>query len=111
MKKLLIALLSLTAAACTEMTEEERRAFKCTNEVDHNIALKAHIKARLRSPSTADFASYSQTQFNHEPECRMLIRGYVDSQNGFGATIRTHYTGITRYDAASKSFIVEATDL
>ena len=111
MKKLLIALLSLTAVACTEMTEEEEHAFRCTNQVDHNMALKAHIKARLRSPSTADFASYSQTKFNREPECRMLIRGYVDSQNGFGATIRTHYSAFTRYDAASKSFIVESTDL
>ncbi len=111
MKKLLIALLSLSIVACTPLTEEEEHARNCDSKGMHDFWLKTHIKSKLKSPSTASFIGVMDTQFTPMTECRMLIKGYVDSQNGFGATIRTHYTAITRYNAEKKSIVIDSLDL
>ena len=110
--KLLTAALSLALiTACTPMMEEEKHAINCTSKGTHNVMLKDIIRSNLRSPSTAEFIGVTDTYFQQLPECRMLIKGYVDSQNGFGATVRTHYTAVTRYEKSNSSIIAEKLDM
>ena len=56
-----------------------------------------HARSQLKSPSTADFpwlteAVPSISDRNKPlPEQTWVVRSYVDSQNAFGATVRTNY--------------------
>lgn len=50
------------------------------------IACEDAVRERLKSPSTADFPD---TNYRHEPGGVFDVRGTVDSQNGFGATVRS----------------------
>jgi hypothetical protein len=53
--------------------------------------VREHLKPRLVAPATADFASYWDSAVVAEADSAVRIRSYVDSQNGFGANIRTTY--------------------
>ena len=50
------------------------------------------VSAQLKSPSTANFASYSREQVTDGGNGKYYVRSYVDSQNSFGAQIRTGFT-------------------
>jgi hypothetical protein len=51
------------------------------------------IEMNLKSPKTAEFQSNNDAYFVWEEadSNKALVRSYVDSQNGFGALIRTHF--------------------
>jgi hypothetical protein len=49
------------------------------------------VTAQLKSPSTANFASYSSRQVTDDGNGKYYVRSYVDSQNSFGAQIRTGF--------------------
>jgi hypothetical protein len=57
------------------------------------------MQARLKAPATAKFADYSDSQVLHVVEAdgtrakgSYIVKSWVDSQNGFGAMIRTRYS-------------------
>ena len=56
------------------------------------IMMQDHVKARLKSPASAQFAPYAG-------KVKMLdhqiyeITSHVDSQNSYGATLRSTFTG------------------
>ncbi len=64
------------------------------------------IKKMLKSPSTADFPTCSNFVIQKLSNDGYRVNSYVDSQNGFGATIRTEWSivfyyiggGLTRTD-------------
>lgn len=70
-----------------EMTRESRLV---SNAYD---AAKIEMKLNLKSPSTAEFAS----PYNEGVKCKInddksiIIQSFVDSQNSFGATMRTNF--------------------
>ena len=49
------------------------------------------IKELLKSPSTADFPSITEWTFLKEKN-KLYVQSYVDSQNSFGATLRSNFT-------------------
>ena len=49
------------------------------------------VKGKLKAPSTANFGSISETTISRNGNT-WTISGWVDAQNSFGATIRSHYT-------------------
>jgi hypothetical protein len=57
------------------------------------VASQNFVTKQLRSPSTAVFPNYAADGVivNFEQACQFKVAGYVDAQNGFGATIRTRY--------------------
>ena len=57
------------------------------------------VKRRLKSPATADFPGYRKVTVYPIKGAvdRYGIRGYADSQNGFGANIRTQYVCELQY--------------
>ena len=103
MKKLFTALLFCTLLVTSCMTAEERKKEKAKAAIEKIIedekefVTHAYIIAqdlvrnKLKAPSTAVFPNSDYTAgpvFSKGVE----IKSYVDSQNGFGAQIRTNYT-------------------
>lgn len=61
------------------------------------VMCEGFVKKRLKSPGTADFPGvtsddYAKTATLHDTTPWMYkVTGVVDSQNGFGATVRSDY--------------------
>ncbi|NLP59530.1 hypothetical protein [Lutibacter sp. B1] len=64
-----------------------------SNYLSDNEAVYASqkfVESRLKSPKTADFQPMFQAKVKRENDI-YTITSYVDSQNGFGAIIRSNY--------------------
>jgi hypothetical protein len=63
---------------------------------DHNVsaisACETKIVPRLVAPSTAKFSGWTNSTTSNGPDDSIIVSAYVDSQNSFGAMIRTPYT-------------------
>jgi hypothetical protein len=55
------------------------------------VMCKKFVGDRLKAPATADFASILSSTTRTLASDKYEVTSYVDSQNGFGAQIRTHY--------------------
>jgi hypothetical protein len=55
------------------------------------VACKGFVEDRLKSPGSASFPWYSDGKAIHQGGGRYEVHSYVDSQNGFGALIRTNF--------------------
>lgn len=55
---------------------------------------------RLKSPSTADFPEYDDAgvSITHASTSTWRVRSFVDSENSFGAILRTHFVCEVRRD-------------
>lgn len=58
------------------------------NDTIARVNVWAAVKSRLKSPSTADFGWVA---FEPAGDDRWETRSHVDSQNSFGATVRTEF--------------------
>lgn len=56
------------------------------------------VKQRLKSPGSAKFASYHETGFIGSDSGPWTVSGYVDSQNSFGAFLRSNYVCRMRFE-------------
>jgi hypothetical protein len=91
---LVIGLVVPTESEKRQQEIENADAWK--NEDNHIMAyiiMQRYVKERLKSPSTAKFPSVDFKYQNREDNV-YYIDGYVDSQNSFGATIRTNFVGV-----------------
>lgn len=70
---------------------EARVSRNCRDDGMAFVMSQKFVKGALRAPSSASFPS-RPTASSKKAECKFLIRGYVDSQNGFGAMIRSNYS-------------------
>lgn len=57
---------------------------------DAQVICEKFVRNELKAPSTAKFAGPSETTANNAG-ATWTVRGWVDSQNGFGAQIRSNY--------------------
>jgi len=53
---------------------------------------KEYVKRNLKAPSSAKFGSYGNSSVQHYKGCKFVVNGYVDSQNSFGAMLRSNYS-------------------
>lgn len=54
-------------------------------------AAHGYVTQRLKSPATAQFPYTSDHAVDTDKSGNFVVESYVDSENGFGANIRTHY--------------------
>lgn len=54
------------------------------------IQCQDFVKERLRAPATADFPSLDRTSWDMSDNT-WVVKSYVDSQNGFGAMLRSNW--------------------
>lgn len=92
MKPLLLILLSLTTVACN--------GGKTSNTSYVYQTCISQIQTRLKAPSTAIFSSITDTKIEKKLDTyvddgvtrgKWLVSGYVDSQNSFGAQLRSNF--------------------
>jgi RNA polymerase subunit RPABC4/transcription elongation factor Spt4 len=59
------------------------------SEFGAEVACEEAVKDQLKSPSTADFSEQTRTKLSSDT---FEVVGFVDSQNGFGATVRAAWS-------------------
>ncbi len=99
---LLIALVLLGLVGCGlfySLSSAGRRAASGADEISAFVMCKQFVTERLKSPSTAVFPTYGSdgTITVRLSDVAFISNAYVDSQNGFGATVRTKYACTVRH--------------
>jgi hypothetical protein len=83
------------AARALELYEADRASWELQSPgcdaVSAATTAEFYVKRQLKSPKTADFASYNQDNVKRLPDGRITYVSYVDSQNAFGATLRMYF--------------------
>lgn len=75
------------------------------------IKCQSKVEEILKSPSTAKFPNILEWGFKKEKNI-VIVQGYVDSQNGFGAEIRSKFQFIIDTDTNTiQSFIFDGQEL
>jgi len=70
----------------------------CAKEIEASIYAEDFVKRNLKAPKTAEFAPRRET-FIESKKCGVYtILSYVDSQNSFGAMLRTEFKIVIKYD-------------
>ena len=64
-------------------------------DTDARFMCRQFVEDRLKAPATADFCNETVTALDGD---RFRVAGSVDSENSFGATLRTEYSCALRYD-------------
>ena len=62
-----------------------------------HVWAKDFVRERLRSPSTAKFASVLNANFTDLGNRKWRVVSYVDAQNAFGTEVRTYFDAVVRY--------------
>ena len=63
----------------------------CSGESKAISKTEEFLQPQLKSPSSAKFPSNSDYEVTEISDNIYRVIGYVDSQNGFGAMVRTHF--------------------
>lgn len=79
---------------------------KNVDNFDACSAAQYFIKEKLKSPSTAVFQSYNEMRVSREGN-DFVVSGYVDSQNGFGAMLRSDFMAVMKYHPDAKNWTLE----
>lgn len=77
--------------SCSETDQEIANRTEQNSEFTAYYNSQQCVKELLKSPSTAEFPSGSNQFVTKIDEDTYLINSYVDSQNSFGAMLRTNY--------------------
>jgi hypothetical protein len=76
-----------------ELEKARAEEAKCSDEISAFVMSQEFVKDQLKAPSTAKFPwmSNSQVSVKYLGDCVYEISAYVDSQNSFGAMLRSRY--------------------
>ena len=92
MKNLLfILIISLLTLNCSGDGEPRK-----PGKIDAWVYTEMYMENQLKAPKTAEFCSYSRDRVQLIDTDTYKVKGYVDSQNSFGAMIRTNYTFVIK---------------
>lgn len=72
------------------------------SELDAYLMAKQLFESKLKAPSTASFAAFHQSKVRNSGVDQWTVTSYVDSQNSFGAMIRTHFVITMRVNTETK---------
>ncbi len=61
------------------------------DKIDAWVCAQDVVENKLKSPSTAKFCSYNSDNVKDLGNGKYEVVGYVDAQNGFGATVRKYF--------------------
>lgn len=68
------------------------------------------VTAHLKAPSTAKFPSYTKYDYSEGTDDVYIVVGYVDSQNSYGAMIRSTWGAMIQYDGTYSSLVTLTID-
>ncbi|MFC2099734.1 hypothetical protein ACFLSF_02770 [Candidatus Bipolaricaulota bacterium] len=84
---ILLVVVALVIAGCS--------ASSGSSGLGARVAAKLFVKDRLKAPSTARFGTLTATESSGGS---YRVSGYVDSQNSFGAMVRTYFSCTVEYE-------------
>ena len=67
--------------------------------------MQQNILDQLKAPSTATFCDYADCEFVVYDDGSIVVKGWVDAQNSYGAMLRTHFRSTVTYDAQGNADI------
>jgi hypothetical protein len=83
---------------CTGSSDSSKStASKQPTDTDAYFMSWKFVKSNLKAPSTAKFPYSNQAEIIATGINQWKVTAYVDSENSFGAKIRTYYTATVRY--------------
>lgn len=80
-------------------TKDAGNKYKVTGLECYEVS-KQFVEQRLKCPSTADFPALDY-KYAQQDSSKYIIRSYVDSENGFGAKVRTNYIIVMKFNGGS----------
>lgn len=85
-----VLIMALTVKSCFFGTEEKPEAYKPTKQ---DAVVESHLVVQklLKSPGSADFPFQPDETIDQLNDSTFIVLSYVDSQNSFGALLRSHY--------------------
>ena len=92
---------------CNSSKSDEKKSEEPVLEYTEHTKLSALensrqcVEEQLKSPGTADWG-YDEDKVVKYDDTSFLVTSYVDSENGFGAKIRTDYTAIVIFKSNGK---------
>lgn len=107
----IIVLFIIYAFIAGSETNEQKANRVCNDAVSGYYASQDIIKRRLKAPSTATFPGPYEKSISivQVSSCRFRIAAWVDSQNSFGAMLRSRYGMNIEYRPRSDDW--HATDI
>lgn len=76
---------------CSQGDSDDAPEVYIPDSMDAYVMAKKFVEQSLKAPSTAEFASFSESKIQPIGGDNWEVSSFVDSQNGFGAMIRTHF--------------------
>lgn len=80
----------------TQTTQAEQQA-KTYSDTEAYVEAQFILEKFLKAPSTAKYPASSQASIERLKDNGFKVTSYVDSQNGFGAMIRSNWTVLFQY--------------
>ena len=100
MKNVMLILIVVIVSIMCFGSDENSDSTKPIDKHEAKIYAEMGISKLLKSPKTAEFSNIVETKFKPMLKDGLMgfeVKGFVDSQNGFGAMIRSNYS-IEVYD-------------
>jgi hypothetical protein len=94
-----VAIMIWGAVQCTSESEPTKKN-ENTKMIESYVVAQSIVQGKLKSPSTAEFPG-AYEYVNHITKIDSTtyeINSFVDSQNGFGATVRAYWTMKVHYE-------------
>ena len=89
----LLAILYFVSKGCSssDVDTDKSKVFNPDNERrSAYVEAKMFIESKLKSPSTADFATPNmEADVRYKADSTFIVRSYVDAKNSFGVPLRT----------------------
>jgi hypothetical protein len=77
--------------SCSTADSTTPQGENCSDSISAKIMAENFMEKRLKSPSTADFCNSASDFAAERDGSNWVVTGCVDSENSFGATIRTNF--------------------
>jgi len=99
---LILAIWIFATVSCEDEKTVEKPEEPKFGKIEAYGEVKAYVLNQLVSPSTADFPWFDDSFVTQIDDTTFAVRGYVDSQNGYGATIRSTFGSKVLYHPKTK---------
>jgi cytochrome c-type biogenesis protein CcmH/NrfF len=98
------------ARAVQKFAEARTASCRKDRRVEVFTLVQTQIRNSVRSPSTASF-NIAESDIRLAEDCLWKIRSFVDSQNGFGAIVRTPWSATVEFIPETQGWKLRKIDL
>ena len=104
----LVAVFIFLLAQCTGGSEDKQPSSGSSRTVEAFTICQMFVEDRLVAPATANFGGAPSQATTRLGANRYQVDAYVDSENNFGAQIRTEYSCTVSYNSGGDSWTLES---